>query len=74
MDEGLLSLLNSLERCLFAKGLKKGSVCWAVFAMKRDNEVSIPFRDWIYFFELGVGNLEKVLHLLGLASIPHSVK
>ncbi|MCI97772.1 hypothetical protein A2U01_0119073, partial [Trifolium medium] len=43
-------------------------------ATKRDNAVSIPFRDCIDFFEFGVGNSKKAQYLLGLASIPRSVK
>ncbi|MCI77053.1 hypothetical protein A2U01_0098323, partial [Trifolium medium] len=43
-------------------------------AMKRDNEVSIPLRVWMDFLSSGIGISTKALHLLGLASIPRSVK
>ena len=74
MDEAFFhssvhSIVASLQRSLI-----KGSMCWADFSRKRDNEVIILFRDYIDFFELGVGNLEKALHFSVLASISHCVK
>src|SRR4051812_30576074 len=56
------------------KSLNKGRACWANLATNLDSDVSMPFRFWIDFFELGMGKSEKALHLSGLASIPLSVR